>query len=81
METFENTILRILRSHVKISLGDFNAQLGKEKTICRFPRLEDFLHKNAQIKIPKDFLKHAKFSIRKDTLQIKKLAICQRIIR
>ena len=40
-ETLENTISKIPNNHVKILMGDFNAQLGKErkfrKTVGKFP--------------------------------------------
>lgn len=40
-ETLENTLSKIPHNNVKILMGDFNAQLGKEnkyrKTIGRFP--------------------------------------------
>ena len=50
-ETLENTILNIPQNHVNILIGDFNAQLGKErkfrKTIGQFPA-HKWTNKNGQ---------------------------------
>lgn len=32
-EVLEDTISKIARHHIRIAMGDFNAQLGKEKEI------------------------------------------------